>query len=157
MAHLAHVLSEDLVEDVVDWQREAGLVLEQLLHQERGKVVNYDKYEKYKEKEEERQKQERKRERSRSAEKKKKHKESEKYSSKKKKVYEISDSDSGSDSSPEVKRVKKSRRTWVQAGLKVRCVDSRMREGKYYNVKMEVIDVVTNDSCDCRTEEGKLL
>ena len=39
MAHLAHVLSEDLVEDVVDWQREAGLVLEQLLHQERVQVV----------------------------------------------------------------------------------------------------------------------
>ena len=128
---------------------------------ERGKVVNYDKYEKYKEKEEERQKQERKRDRSRSVEKKKKKKydESDKYSSKKTKVYEISDDSSGSDSgsSPEVKRVKKSRRTWVQTGLKVRCVDSRMREGKFYNVKMEVIDVVTNDSCDCRTDEGKLL
>ena len=122
---------------------------------ERGKVVNYDKYEKYKEKEEERQRQERKRDhRSSSVEKKKK---SEKSSSKKTKVYEISDSSSGSDSSPEVKRVKKSRRTWVQTGLKVRCVDSRMREGKFYNVKMEVIDVVTNDSCDCRTDEGKLL
>ena len=122
---------------------------------ERGKVVNYDKYEKYKEKEEERQRQERKRDhRSSSVEKKKKY---EKSSSKKTKVYEISDSSSGSDSSPEVKRVKKSRRTWVQSGLKVRCVDSRMREGKFYNVKMEVIDVVTNDSCDCRTDEGKLL
>ena len=125
---------------------------------ERGKVVNYDKYEKYKEKEEERQREERKRDRSRSVEKKKK-KKSEKYSSKTKKtkVYEISDDSSGSGSSPEVKRVKKSRRTWVQTGLKVRCVDSRMREGKFYNVKMEVIDVVTNESCDCRTEEGKLL
>merc|ERR1719219_1400171 len=126
---------------------------------ERGKVVNYDKYEKYKEKEEERQKQERKRDRSRSVEKKKKKKskDPDKYSSKKTKVYEISDDSSGSGSSPEVKRVKKSRRTWVQTGLKVRCVDSRMREGKFYNVKMEVIDVVTNDSCDCRTDEGKLL
>ena len=123
---------------------------------ERGKVVNYDKYEKYKEKEEERQREERKRDRSRSVEKKKK-KKSEKYSRKKTKVYEISDDSSGSGSSPEVKRVKKSRRTWVQTGLKVRCVDSRMRDGKFYNVKMEVIDVVTNESCDCRTEEGKLL
>ena len=125
---------------------------------ERGKVVNYDKYEKYKEKEEERQREERKRDRSRSVEKKKK-KKSDKYSSKTKKtkVYEISDDSSGSSSSPEVKRVKKSRRTWVQTGLKVRCVDSRMREGKFYNVKMEVIDVVTNESCDCRTDEGKLL
>ena len=39
MAHLAHVLSEDLIEDVVDGKRETGLVLEQLLHQERVQVV----------------------------------------------------------------------------------------------------------------------
>ena len=72
-------------------------------------------------------------------------------------MYEVSD-DSSRSSSPEVKKSKKTqRRTWVQAGLKVRCVDSKMREGRYYNVKMEVIDVVTNDSCDCRTDEGKLL
>ena len=119
---------------------------------DRGKVVNYDKYEEYKGKEAERQRKERKRDRSRSNEKRK----SEKYSSKKK-VYEVSD-DSSRSSSPEVKKSKKTqRRTWVQAGLKVRCVDSKMREGRYYNVKMEVIDVVTNDSCDCRTDEGKLL
>ena len=36
---LAHVLGEDLVEDVVDGEGEAGLVLEQLLHQERVEVV----------------------------------------------------------------------------------------------------------------------
>ena len=52
---------------------------------------------------------------------------------------------------------KKVARTWVQTGLRVRCVDSRWKDGKYYNVKMEVIDVVTNDSCDCRTDAGKLL
>lgn len=33
------MLSEDLVEDIVDGEREAGLVLEQLLHQERVQVV----------------------------------------------------------------------------------------------------------------------
>ena len=121
---------------------------------ERGKVVNYDKYEEYKGKEEEKQRKERKRERSRSAEKRK----NDKYSSKKA-VYEVSDDSSRSrSSSPEVKKSKKSRRrTWVQSGLKVRCVDSKMKDGRYYNVKMEVIDVVTNDSCDCRTDEGKLL
>ena len=36
---LAHVLGEDLVEDVVDGEGEAGLVLEQLLHQEGVEVV----------------------------------------------------------------------------------------------------------------------
>ena len=33
------MLSEDLVEDVIDGKREAGLVLEQLLNQERVEVV----------------------------------------------------------------------------------------------------------------------
>ena len=37
--YLAHVLRQDLVEDVVDGEREAGLVLEQLLHQQRVKIV----------------------------------------------------------------------------------------------------------------------
>ena len=36
-------------------------------------------------------------------------------------------------------------------------MDSKWKEGKYYNTKMEVIDVVTNDSCDCRTDQGKLV
>ena len=36
---LAHVLGQDLVEDVVDGEREAGLVLQQLLHQQRVQIV----------------------------------------------------------------------------------------------------------------------
>ena len=36
---LTHVLGQDLVEDVVDGEREAGLVLQQLLHQQRVQVV----------------------------------------------------------------------------------------------------------------------
>ena len=36
------MLGQDLVEDVVDGQREARLVLEQLLHQERVQVVRID-------------------------------------------------------------------------------------------------------------------
>jgi len=126
---------------------------------ERGKVVNIDKYEKFKDKEKEKQE----RRRSKSPEK-RKYKESEKYRRKsrsrspskkaKSKVVEVSDSDSCS--SPEVKR-KKVIRTWVQAGLRVRCVDSKWKDGKYYNVKMEVIDVVTQELCDCRTDQGKLV
>ena len=120
---------------------------------ERGKVVNLDKYEKYKEKESK--SKEDKRRRSRTPEK-RKHKHSEKKSRKdEREVYSVSD-DSDRSSSPEVKKKKKSR-TWVQSGLRVRCVDSRWKDGKYYNVKMEVIDVVTNDSCDCRTDQGKLV
>ena len=33
------MLGEDLVEDVVDGEREAGLILQQLLHQQRVQVV----------------------------------------------------------------------------------------------------------------------
>merc|ERR1712012_294060 len=129
---------------------------------DRGKVVNLDKYEKYKEK----QKKKDDRRSSKSPEK-RKHKDSrrsrsrEHKKSSKEPVYSVSE-DSGDDSSrssssePEVKR-KKVTRTWVQTGLRVRCVDSRWKDGKYYNVKMEVIDVVTNHSCDCRTDAGKLL
>jgi len=120
---------------------------------ERGKVVNIDKYEKYKDKESK--SKEDKRRRSRTPEK-RKHKHSEKKSRKdEREVYSVSD-DSDRSSSPEVKKKKKSR-TWVQSGLRVRCVDSRWKDGKYYNVKMEVIDVVTNASCDCRTDQGKLV
>jgi len=127
-------------------------------YKDRGKVVNIDKYEKFKDKEKEKQE----RWRSKSPEK-RKYKDSRRKSrsrspskKSKSKVIEVSDSDSGSCSSPEVKR-KKVTRTWVQAGLRVRCVDSKWKDGKYYNVKMEVIDVVTQESCDCRTDQGKLV
>eukprot|EP00088_Acartia_fossae_P037742 TRINITY_DN3899_c0_g1_i8.p1 TRINITY_DN3899_c0_g1~~TRINITY_DN3899_c0_g1_i8.p1 ORF type:complete len:504 (-),score=114.45 TRINITY_DN3899_c0_g1_i8:10-1476(-) len=59
--------------------------------------------------------------------------------------------------SPEVKKAKSSRRTWVRPDLKVRCIDKKYKDGRYYNEKVVVIDVVTNDSCDCKTEEGKIL
>ena len=127
-------------------------------YKDRGKVVNIDKYEKFKDKEKEKQEIRR----SKSPEK-RKYKDSRRKSrsrspskKSKSKVIEVSDSDSGSCSSPEVKR-KKVTRTWVQAGLRVRCVDSKWKDGKYYNVKMEVIDVVTQESCDCKTDQGKLI
>ena len=117
---------------------------------ERGKVVNIDKYEKFKEKE----KVKHEKRRSRTPEK-RKHSDKKSHKKERQEVYSVSD-DSDRSSSPEVKRKKKSR-TWVQTGLRVRCVDSKWKEGKYYNTKMEVIDVVTNDSCDCRTDQGKLV
>ena len=124
---------------------------------DRGKVVNIDKYEQFKEKEKHKDDKNGRR-RSRTPEK-RKHK-SDKHSRRSRsleKVVSISDESSDdSSSSPEVKR-KRSARTWVQSGLRVRCVDSRWKDGRYYNVKMEVIDVMTNDYCDCRTDQGKLV
>jgi len=122
---------------------------------DKGKVLNLDKYEKYKEKDRIK-KEEEERERQRTPEK-RRYNDSEKYSRRsrscsrdeKKKRYDY-------DRSPEVKRIKKGK-TWVRPQLRVRCIDSKMKGGKYYNVKMEVVDVVTSDSCDCRTDEGKLV
>jgi len=64
---------------------------------------------------------------------------------------------SSRDSSPEVKRVKVEKRTWVRPDLRVRCIDKKYKGGKYFNEKLIVVDVVTNNSCDCRTEEGKMV
>jgi len=123
---------------------------------DKGKVLNLDKYEKYKEKDRIK-KEEEEQDRQRTSEK-RRYKNSEKYSRRsrscskdydKKERYDY-------DRSPEVKRIKKGK-TWVRPQLRVRCIDSKMKGGKYYNVKMGVVDVVTSDSCDCRTDEGKLV
>jgi len=123
---------------------------------DKGKVLNLDKYEKYKEKDRIK-KEEEEKDRQRTSEK-RRYKDSEKYSRRsrscskdydKKERYDY-------DRSPEVKRIKKGK-TWVRPQLRVRCIDSKMKGGKYYNVKMGVVDVVTSDSCDCRTDEGKLV
>jgi len=121
---------------------------------ERGKVLNLDKYEKYKEKDRIK-KEEEERSRQRTPEK-RRYKDSEKYSRRSRSCSRDYDKNTRYDRSPEVKRVKKGR-TWVRPLLRVRCIDSRVKGGKYYNVKMEVLDVVTSDSCDCRTDEGKLV
>ncbi|KAM9785722.1 G-patch domain and KOW motifs-containing protein [Neosynchiropus ocellatus] len=47
--------------------------------------------------------------------------------------------------------------SWLQRDLKVRFIDKAFKGGKYYNSKMRVEDVLTPDTCVCRTEEGRLL
>jgi len=59
--------------------------------------------------------------------------------------------------SPDVKILKSSKKTWLRPDLRVRCIDKKYKDGRYFNEKIIVIDVVTNDSCDCKTEEGKIL
>lgn len=125
---------------------------------ERGKVLNLNKYEKYKESDRKRREQEEK-EYYKSTDK-RRYKESERYSRRsrscsrdyKKARYQSSEDEY----SPEVKKAKIVK-VWVRPLLRVRCIDNKFKGGKYYNVKMEVLDVVTNESCDCRTDEGKLL
>jgi len=104
---------------------------------ENGKVVNLEKYDKYKEKERMQKEEEQVvkivNEKRR---KEKKHKRSRSRSS-----------------SPKVKK-SKTVKNWVRPELRVRCVD---KKSDYYKDKLVVVDVVTVDSCDCRTQKGKLV
>ncbi|XP_034027412.1 G-patch domain and KOW motifs-containing protein [Thalassophryne amazonica] len=47
--------------------------------------------------------------------------------------------------------------SWLQRDLKVRFIDKAFKGGRYYNTKMRVEDILTANSCVCRTEEGRLL
>lgn len=46
---------------------------------------------------------------------------------------------------------------WLYPQTKVRIISKDFKRGKYYNKKVQVIDVVSRDRCVCQTEEGKLL
>ncbi|XP_067408291.1 G-patch domain and KOW motifs-containing protein [Emydura macquarii macquarii] len=46
---------------------------------------------------------------------------------------------------------------WLQRDLRVRFVDKLYKRGKYYNTKMLIEDVLSPDTCVCRTEEGRVL
>ncbi|XP_074645657.1 G-patch domain and KOW motifs-containing protein-like [Tubulanus polymorphus] len=45
---------------------------------------------------------------------------------------------------------------WVQSQLRVRIIDKYYKKGKYYNAKVEVVDVIDKNNCICKYE-GKLL
>ncbi|XP_057268101.1 G-patch domain and KOW motifs-containing protein, partial [Pezoporus wallicus] len=46
---------------------------------------------------------------------------------------------------------------WLRRDLRVRCIDKGFQAGRYYNCKMVVEDMVTPDTCVCRTDEGLLV
>nr|XP_033778086.1 G-patch domain and KOW motifs-containing protein isoform X2 [Geotrypetes seraphini] len=46
---------------------------------------------------------------------------------------------------------------WLQRDLRVRFIDKFYKGGRYYNVKMTIEDVLTPDTCICRTEDGQIL
>ncbi|XP_037680634.1 G-patch domain and KOW motifs-containing protein [Choloepus didactylus] len=46
---------------------------------------------------------------------------------------------------------------WLRRDLRVRFVDKLHKGGQYYNTKMTVEDVLTSDTCVCRTDEGQVL
>jgi len=104
---------------------------------DRGKVVNNDKYDKFKEKEKL----------------KKEEEEEVKFVSeqkriKKEKKHKRSRTRSRS---PKMKKSKVAR-TWVRADLRVRCVDKR---SEAFKEKLVVVDVATNDTCECTDSRGR--
>ncbi|KAM5337836.1 G-patch domain and KOW motifs-containing protein-like [Glossophaga mutica] len=46
---------------------------------------------------------------------------------------------------------------WLHRDLRVRCVDRLLRGGQYYNTKMTIEDVLSPDTCVCRTDDGQVL
>jgi len=106
-------------------------------YKEKGKVVNLEKYDKYKEKERlKKEDEEIQVIREKKSKKEKKHKRSRSRSR-----------------SPKMKKAKTGK-TWVRPELRVRCVDKRSEE---YKGKLIVVDVTTAETCDCRTAQGRLI
>ncbi|XP_006738452.1 G-patch domain and KOW motifs-containing protein-like [Leptonychotes weddellii] len=46
---------------------------------------------------------------------------------------------------------------WLHRDLRVRFVDGQHKGGQYYNTKMTIEDVLSPDTCVCRTDEGRIL
>ncbi|XP_053436793.1 G-patch domain and KOW motifs-containing protein isoform X1 [Nycticebus coucang] len=49
------------------------------------------------------------------------------------------------------------RQHWLHRDLHVRFVDKLYKGGQYYNTKMTIEDVLSPDTCVCRTDEGQVL
>ncbi|KAI6659980.1 hypothetical protein LOD99_14321 [Oopsacas minuta] len=50
-----------------------------------------------------------------------------------------------------------SRRAWIRSDLKVRLISKSYKKGRYYNSKVNIIDVVSPGVCMCQTDQGQLL
>ncbi|XP_036031201.1 G-patch domain and KOW motifs-containing protein [Onychomys torridus] len=46
---------------------------------------------------------------------------------------------------------------WLHRDLRVRFIDRLHKGGRYYNTKMTIEDVLSPDTCVCRTDEGRVL
>ncbi|OBS81144.1 hypothetical protein A6R68_20666 [Neotoma lepida] len=46
---------------------------------------------------------------------------------------------------------------WLHRDLRVRFIDKLHKGGRYYNTKMTIEDVLSPDTCVCRTDEGRVL
>ncbi|KFM70252.1 G patch domain and KOW motifs-containing protein, partial [Stegodyphus mimosarum] len=51
----------------------------------------------------------------------------------------------------------KSTKSWVRPQLRVRLIDDKYKKGKYFNMKLVVVDVLSPRRCICKTDDGKCL
>ncbi len=126
---------------------------------EYGKMINKDSYEKYRDKQKEREEQW-DRDRGQRDENRTKDRSSEKSSKRRSRSRSRSPSHKNKDSKKSSKNGSSKRReerTWLRPMLRVRIVDENYKSGKYFNSKVVVEDVASNETCVVRTESGSIL
>lgn len=52
---------------------------------------------------------------------------------------------------------KKKEEFWLRPQIRVRFIDHKYQNGKYYNTKMTIEDVTSRTTCMCNTEDGRIL
>jgi len=60
-------------------------------------------------------------------------------------------------SSSSLSSSKREERPWLCESIQVRIISSKYKSGKYYNKKVNIVDVTDPKTCSCTTDEGKLL
>ncbi|KAL3211231.1 hypothetical protein MRX96_036574 [Rhipicephalus microplus] len=117
-------------------------------YQKYGKLLNKEKYDDYKKKheaQEEKGAEKRREERERHTPHKRSRVEKQRESSKSAEKRERSRSP------------KRKEQFWLRPQIRVRFIDRKYKDGKYYNTKMTIEDVTSRTTCMCNTEDGKIL
>ncbi|XP_064473645.1 G-patch domain and KOW motifs-containing protein-like [Ornithodoros turicata] len=114
-------------------------------YQKEGKLLNKDKYEDYKRKHEPQEEE--------------LMPPPQEYPSSKKHKSEKTHKHHASSSKKESSKVShhKKSENWLRPQIRVRFIDEKFRNGKYYNMKMTIEDVTSLTTCLCNTEDGKIL
>ncbi|XP_028626670.1 G-patch domain and KOW motifs-containing protein isoform X2 [Grammomys surdaster] len=58
---------------------------------------------------------------------------------------------------PKTEKADPRNKHWLHRDLRVRFIDKLHKGGRYYNTKMTIEDVLSPDTCVCRTDEGRVL
>ncbi|KAH7937744.1 hypothetical protein HPB49_015167 [Dermacentor silvarum] len=117
-------------------------------YQKYGKLLNKEKYDDYKRKHEPQEEEVAEKRRD----------EDDKHSSHKKPRVEKERESSKSAARRERSRSpKRKEQFWLRPQIRVRFIDRKYKNGKYYNTKMTIEDVTSRTTCMCNAEDGKIL